>query len=193
MSILFIAGSPHAASRSSLVLEHLQQRLERVGHNVGWIHLGELPAEDLIHQRRESLHIARAIDSVKRADGIVIAGPIYKSAPAGLIKVFLDLLPQHALKDKVLLPLATAGGAAHYLSLDCNLKPVLSALGAVSIAPSIYLQDQQLSVDQAGNLQLDGAANARIETALTSFLRYLSVASVEIPVEQSLRRAVSAV
>ncbi|MCY1269790.1 FMN reductase [compost metagenome] len=173
MSILFVVGSPHAGSRSSQVLGHVQKLLEREGHRVGWLNLGELPAEDLVHQRRDSLPIARALDAVKKASGVVIASPIYKSAPAGLVKVFLDILPRKALDGKVLLTLATAGGAAHYLSLEYSLRPVLAALGGVHIAPPVYLEDRQLLAGTEGGLSLDTAATERLEAGLDHFLHGL--------------------
>lgn len=59
-----------------------------------------------------------------------MAIPIYKAAYSGLLKTFLDLLPQHAFAGKPVLPLATGGSPAHVLALDYALRPVLTALGA---------------------------------------------------------------
>ncbi|PKM30743.1 MAG: FMN reductase (NADPH) [Gammaproteobacteria bacterium HGW-Gammaproteobacteria-11] len=174
MKILLIAGSPQAGARSTQVLQHIQQSLEHNGFDVDWLVLADLPAAALIHQRRDNAEIARALAAVENADGVVVAGPIYKAAPAGLIKVFLDLLPQQALSGKVLLPLATAGGAAHFLALDYSLRPVLGALGAVSIVPGLYIQDGQISFSQSGSLQFDAATQRRVEASLAQFLAFLA-------------------
>jgi FMN reductase len=61
---------------------------------------------------------------------VVVATPVYKAAYSGLLKVFLDVLPQTALKGKLVLPLATGGSPHHMLALDYALRPVLQSLGA---------------------------------------------------------------
>ena len=76
--------------------------------------------------------------------------PIYKAAYSGLLKSFLDLLPQDGLRGKVVLPLATGGSSAHLLALDYALKPVLGALGARHILDAVFATDDQfdLGADQ---------------------------------------------
>ena len=88
--------------------------------------------------------IAEAVLAVERADLVVVGTPIYKAAYSGLLKVFLDLLPPDALRDKLVLPLATGGSPAHFLALDYALKPVLSALGARHVLDGVFATDAQL-------------------------------------------------
>ena len=57
----------------------------------------------------------------------MVATPVYKAAYSGLLKVLLDLLPQTALKEKTVLPLATGGSPHHMLALDYALRPVLQS------------------------------------------------------------------
>lgn len=40
---------------------------------------------------------------------VILATPVYKAAYSGLLKTFLDLLPQGGLRDKVVLPIARNG------------------------------------------------------------------------------------
>ena len=61
---------------------------------------------------------------------MVVSTPVYKAAYSGVLKVFLDLLPQFGLAGKVVLPLVTGGTASHVLAIDYALRPVLLALGA---------------------------------------------------------------
>ena len=42
--------------------------------------------------------ISAAIGQVAEADVVVVATPVYKAAYSGVLKVFLDLLPQDAFK-----------------------------------------------------------------------------------------------
>jgi FMN reductase len=55
--------------------------------------------------------------------------------------VFLDLLPQYGFADKVVLPLATGGSAAHVLMLDYALRPVVHSLGARHVVQGFFLHD----------------------------------------------------
>ena len=101
-----------------------------------------------------------AVASVHAADVVVVATPIYKAAYSGLLKTFLDLLPQDALRGKTVLPLATGGSAAHLLALDYALKPVLAALGARDILDGVFATDAQLVRAEAGRLRADAALAA---------------------------------
>jgi FMN reductase len=85
------------------------------------------------------------VDAVAEADAIVIATPVYKASYTGILKAFLDLLPQDGLKDKLVLPLATGGSQSHLLALDYALRPVLQALDARQVFTSIYATSQQLT------------------------------------------------
>jgi FMN reductase len=66
--------------------------------------------------------VAQAVEQVERASGIIIATPIYKAAYSGLLKLFIDLLPQTALRGKFVLPIATGGSPHHMLALDYALR-----------------------------------------------------------------------
>ena len=79
-----------------------------------------------------------------------------------MLKAFLDLLPQDGLKGKLVLPLATGGSQSHMLALDYALRPVLSALGARHVLPSIYATDAQVVWTQAEGLALDDDIARRI-------------------------------
>lgn len=49
---------------------------------------------------------------------MVFATPIYKAAYSSVLTAFFDILPQHALAGKSVLPLATGGSAHHMLAVD---------------------------------------------------------------------------
>ena len=91
---------------------------------------------------------------------VVVATPVYKAAYTGILKSFLDLLPQRALADKIVFPIATAGSPAHLLALDYALKPILGALGAQHVLNGLYIQDSQLQI--ANGWQLDTAIEQRL-------------------------------
>ncbi|WP_295641541.1 NADPH-dependent FMN reductase [uncultured Methylibium sp.] len=152
-TILSLLGSPSARSRSGALLAQLEARLAAALDDeraVTRLALRELPADALLHGDAGQRDIAAAVVALQQARLVLVATPIYKAAYSGLLKTFLDLLPQDALRGKTVVPLATGGSAAHLLALDYALKPVLAALGARDIRDAIYATDAQLPPDGNG-------------------------------------------
>ena len=166
MSILLLGGSPQLPSSSSRLLLHIGEQLALQGHSYATLHVRDLPARALLLADYDDAEIARAVRAVADADAIVIATPIYKAAYTGLLKAFLDLLPQDGLAGKLVLPLATGGGHAHTLALDYALRPVLHALGAKQVFTSIYANAQQLDWHAERGLSLDAPIAARVKAGI---------------------------
>jgi FMN reductase len=180
MSILLVAGSPSERSRSAALLDAVSQRLR--GHGlVERLHIRDLSPQALLLGDSAHRSIAAAADQVARARALVIATPVYKAAYSGVLKVFLDLLPQTALKDKVVLPLATGGSPNHMLALDYALRPVLQSLGARHILPGVYATDAQVTLTPEGGHILGSDIVDRLDEAsavlLQEALRGASVAT----------------
>src|SRR6476469_3983949 len=129
-NVIAIAGSPSHPSRSHAVLEHVRRAVEKEGLTTATINIRDLPPEVLIQGKFDSPFLKEANDLVAQANGIIIATPVYKAAYTGVLKAYLDLLPQNALAGKIIFPIATGGTIAHLLAIDYALKPVLSTLGA---------------------------------------------------------------
>lgn len=165
MKVTSILGSPSLRSRSGALLQRAQQRLLPHATTVDSITVRDLPAQALLHAEFADAAIQDALRKVFEAQVILVATPIYKAAYSGLLKSFLDLLPQDGLRDKTVLPLATGGSAAHLLALDYALKPVLSALGARDILDAVYASDTQIpTVD--GEYRVDADIDARVDGSL---------------------------
>lgn len=162
MTILLLAGSPSAPSRSTRLLHHTGDRLARLGHSTDRLQVRDLPATALLQADFAHAGLAMARALVASADALVIATPVYKAAYSGVLKAFLDLLPQDGLKGKLVLPLATGGSQSHMLALDYALRPVLAALGARHVLPSIYATDAQVLWSQADGIVLDADIAHRI-------------------------------
>lgn len=144
MNILLLAGSPSAPSRSTRLLQYAGVQLAQLGHAVTTLQVRELPAQALLHADFTNAELKQAQTQVRQADAILIATPVYKAAYSGILKTFLDLLPQDGLSGKLVLPLATGGSQSHMLALDYALRPVLSSLSARHVLPSIYATDAQV-------------------------------------------------
>ena len=144
MKIVGILGSPSATSRSGTLLHHAQAALQDVASSLHTVSVRDLPAEALLHAQFDHPLIRQALHLVHEAQVVLVSTPIYKAAYSGLLKSFLDLLPQDGLRDKTIVPLATGGSIAHLLALDYALKPVLSALGARDILDPVFATDPQI-------------------------------------------------
>lgn len=166
MTVLLIAGSPSAPSRSAVLLDAVAARLALRDVPVDRIAIRELAAHALLLGEASHPAIQHAAEQVRRADAIVIATPVYKAAYSGVLKVFLDLLPQSALKGKTVLPLATGGSPHHMLALDYALRPVLQSLAARHILPGVYATDGQVTLQPEGAYQLHSELAQRIDDAV---------------------------
>lgn len=175
MSVLLIGGSPTEHSRSAALLDAVAQRLrEQVDGRrlpIDRLRVRDMSPQALLLADWAHPSVARAIEQVANARALVIATPVYKAAYSGVLKVFLDLLPQTALKDKAVLPLATGGSPHHMLALDYALRPVLQSLGARHILPGVYATDTQVPRDADGQYQIEPDIAQRLDDATQLLLQ----------------------
>ncbi|MEU6862096.1 NADPH-dependent FMN reductase [Streptomyces sp. NPDC046876] len=143
-TLLAITGSPSPHSRTAVVADHVLRRLSHAGFDTAHLAVSELPAADLLAARRGVPELRRALEAVAGADGVIVATPVYKASYTGLLKAFLDVLPQDGLAGKTVLPLATGGSLAHVLTLDYALRPVLAALGARHVTAGRFVLDSSV-------------------------------------------------
>ena len=166
MSILLLGGSPATPSSTGRLLDHVGDKLALLGHRHNKLQVRDLPATALLHADCSDLAIKRALAAVADADAVVIATPVYKASFTGILKAFLDLLPQDGLAGKLVLPLATGGSQSHMLALDYSLRPVLHALDARHVLTSIYATSQQLIWNESTGLTLDPSIAWRVQAGV---------------------------
>ncbi|RCS58157.1 NADPH-dependent FMN reductase [Parvibium lacunae] len=179
MTILLIAGSPTSPSRSARLLSYVGDRLSELGHQLDQLNVRDLPSQPLLHADFSHPAIKIAQNKVALADAVVIATPVYKAAYSGVLKAFLDLLPQTGLAGKLVLPLATGGSLAHMLALDYGLRPVLSSLAARQVLPSVYAVEQQVQWSEEAGLTLDPEIELRLQDSVQRVHQTLTFASTE--------------
>ena len=166
MTVLLIAGSPTAPSRSQALLDTVGQRLLLRGLRSEQLQVRDLDALALVQADFGHPAVVRAAAQVAAADAVVIATPVYKAAYSGVLKAFLDLLPQTGLKGKTVLPLATGGSPHHMLALDYALRPVLQSLGARQILPGVYATESQVVRLPEGPYQVHADLALRLDEAV---------------------------
>ncbi|MEC5318978.1 NADPH-dependent FMN reductase [Brenneria populi subsp. brevivirga] len=172
MTVITLAGSPRFPSRSGALLIYCQRWLEEQGTEVIPWNLFNFDPEDLLYAKFDSPGLKVFIDQLADADGVIISTPVYKASFTGALKTLLDLLPERAFENKVILPLASGGSSNHMLALDYALKPVLNALKAQEILHGVFAEDGQIThYDQTPTLS--GPLESRLTASLRDFSRAL--------------------
>jgi FMN reductase len=177
-STLIITGSPSSSSRTLRFAHTLGDRLGKHGLDSSLLDLRSLPAEDLLLARVDAPGIRAALEQLAAARGVVVVTPVYKAAYSGILKTFLDLLPQFGLRDKVVLPLAMGGSLAHVLTIDYALRPVLSSLDPLHIVTGLFLLDKQAVLHDDGRFELDGDLSGKLDATLGAFAAAVERAAV---------------
>jgi FMN reductase len=178
-TVLLLGGSPSVPSRSARLLDYVGGLLTEAGHSTSRLNVRDLPATALLHADVENTELRAAHERVLLAQAVVVATPVYKAAYSGILKAFLDLLPQTGLTGKLVLPIATGGSPSHMLALDYALRPVLSALSARHVLPSIYAIDKQI-VFGNGELELDVELDQRLREGVRRLSESLTAIRDEV-------------
>ena len=172
--IAAISSSPSSTSRTDAVLGTVTDSLTRSGHSIDSVVLRDLPADALLRADTSDPDVAHAVHTLTNADAVIVTTPVYKASFGGLLKVFLDLLPQYALQGKAVLPLATGGTPAHVLVVDYALRPVLSSLGATHITPGWFVLSQHVAIESDGSVTVDDASGAPLREVTDGFAQAIA-------------------
>lgn len=81
-------------------------------------------------------------ETLMDADTIIIGSPIFQASLPAPLKNIFDLLPEKALRDKVVSMLITAGSPKHYLIPEQQLKPILSYMKAQVVQVYVFIEEK---------------------------------------------------
>lgn len=169
--VLVVTGSPSTTSRSEKLGERLTEAIGSRGHNCRHMKLRILCPEALLSADVSHPEIVEALDLIEHAHGVVVVTPTYKGTFSGLFKTFVDMLPQYALRSKIILPLATGGSPAHVLMLDYGLRPVLQTMWPKQVIQGCFIVDGTLAFEEG----FDIASSPRLSAVFAEFMDALSV------------------
>ena len=93
---------------------------------------------------------AAIVQSVKSADGVFIASPVYRGSFPGALKNLLDHVPVEALAGKPIGIIAMGATHHHFLGVDWHLRDVLAWFGALVVPVSVYLVSADFVDGQLG-------------------------------------------
>jgi FMN reductase len=143
---LIISASPFKNSRSELLSSEVKKRLELAGIiDCDFLHPYRLPGDSLLALDISNDSIKQAVELVRNASIIIIITPIFQASISGGLKLFVDLLPQNALRGKSILPIAIGGSYRHLLAVEYGLVPILRSLAAGWIGACIFATSEQIS------------------------------------------------
>lgn len=168
---VIIYGAPAKASRLRGVTDAMLTELAAAGLAAEVLYPQDLPAESLLLADFANADIQAAVQKVMEADAVVVATPIYKASFSGFVKVFLDMLPQKALADKVVLPVAVGGTIAHMLVLDYAIRPVAAALANAHTLQGVFALDQWIAKEEDGSYTLSEELGERVKASIVQLTR----------------------
>ena len=163
-----ILGSPFPGSTSEKIVKIIFDELGQIGWATKVIDLSQLDASALLIRQKDA-DVDNALESILNSDLIITASPTYRATYTGLLKVFLDQLPQGSLSGKLVLPIQTGGSPEHSLSIEHGISPVMSSLGAIVLTNTIYAW--------SGQLEDDGSPSPEVTSAISDSLEELNLLS----------------
>ena len=104
------------------------------------IDLGDLGPELLCDS---SAAVDRALEKVRESDVLLVASPQAHGTYTGLLKVFLDRLPELGLGHTVAVPLAVVADLRNSSGIGEDLRLLLADLGAWVAEPGLILAEAE--------------------------------------------------
>lgn len=145
VKIVGIAGSLRSGSYSQQALEIAAQRVEAIG---GFVEILDLRSLNLPFCHGENDYpeypdVDRMRETVKQADGLILATPEYHGSVSGVIKNALDLMSFEHLDGKVAGLISVLGGQSNSNALN-DLRLIMRWVHA-------WVIPEQIAIGQAWN------------------------------------------
>jgi len=146
MKIVFINGSMSESSSGTKLCDQLSEYMKKSRNDVT---TDRIDIRSMAHEITDAMltgfapvELLAAQKELQNADAMVAITPTYQASMAGLFKMFFDVLPDDALKNKPVLLAATGGSARHGLVIDHAMRPLFTYLGALPIRTGIFAATQ---------------------------------------------------
>jgi FMN reductase len=171
--VVLIAGSPQQESRSSRVLQSLNERLIGAGIRTKTYGLSDFVAADLVFARADAPAVQQYVSDVQAAAAVLFSTPVYKATYAGGLKLLLDLIPPEALRGRTVLAVATARVGRHFAGVQRGFEELYRFFDVGLAIPSVLLLDEQARLEPRG-IVYDSNAEVAIDKAATALLHALA-------------------
>jgi FMN reductase len=114
--------------------------------------------------------LQQAVSTLREADGIIAAAPVYTAGPSGLFTSFFDVLDNDLLIATPVVLAATAGTARHALVADDQMRPLFAYLRTMTVPTSVFAAPEDWG-DPALNTRIDRAATELVLLMESGFAR----------------------
>ena len=171
--IVSISGSLRDPSRTAtLTWDIAQSVLLRLGGQHRHLPLSEIAPHVTQSWHADGLDPqGRAlIGTIESADILVVCTPVYRAAPAGLLKHVFDLVHRDALRGRIAILAATGGSLLHGLVIEHHLRPLLSYFGVHTTPTTLFAHESDFTDGAIANPGLQ----ERIERASGETARLFS-------------------
>jgi FMN reductase len=170
VKIVGIAGSLRAGSHSRQALQLAVQRVEALGAEVELLDLRslQLPFCDGGDDYPAYPDVERLQETVKQADGLLLATPEYHGSLSGVMKNALDLMSFEHLAGKVVGLISVLGGQSNSNALN-DMRVILRWVHAWVIPEQIAIGQAWNAFDTEGKL-LDEKLSQRFDQLAQSLV-----------------------
>lgn len=170
-TITLVVGSNQSYSRVQGLVEYCMDQFSLMNLKTDLIMVNELNHEALLTADFSHPDILEANQKIMNSQAVLFFTPIYKASYSGILKTYLDLLPQKALSEKIVYSVALGGSTNHVLALPYALEPVLKELGAEYLLQSTFIHQSAVTRDvESWDVALQ--ARERIDTQLLKIEQY---------------------
>ena len=118
------------------------RELEMLGHSVS---IETVELRDHAHAVVDAMltgfptgELARVMDGLAKADGVIAVTPLFTTTYSGLFKSFVDIIDKDSLGGMPVLLGATGGTPRHSLALDYSVRPLFTYLHADVLPTSVF-------------------------------------------------------
>jgi FMN reductase len=170
VKIVGIAGSLRSGSYSQQALEIAAQRVKALGAEVEILDLRtmNLPFCDGGDEYPDYPDVARLSQTVKEADGLILATPEYHGSISGVLKNALDLLGFEELSGKVTGLISVLGGQPNSNALN-DLRLIMRWVHAWVIPEQVAIGQAWKAFSEDGKL-LDEKLSQRFDSFAQSLV-----------------------
>lgn len=144
-SLVVVTAGLSTPSSTRLLADHLTSATVEALGGPTKVDVVMIELRELAHQLTDHLltgfpgpELKKALDAVKRADGLIAVTPVFAASYSGLFKTFFDVIEEGVMDAKPVLVAATAGTARHSLVLDYALRPLFSYMHAVVMPTGVF-------------------------------------------------------
>jgi FMN reductase len=172
-SVVGVSGSPTRPSRTTALVADVTRSYATALHATPTVielapllgQLGQGPFRGDIGADARA-----ALETVEKADVIVVGSPAYRATYTGLFKLFFDHIGQYALVDKPIVLTATGGSDRHALLVEHQMRPLFGFFQSLTLPLGIFASENDFADYQVSSPDL----RARIDLAVTRTLPLLN-------------------